>query len=64
MRETRSGGQGRLETLLDLLTRAAGGSWPPADGEIEVIGSPSGPADAVIAFTAYSIIAARHRGVG
>jgi hypothetical protein len=44
--------------LLDLLNRAAAGSWPPADGEVEVIGSPRGPADAVVAFTAHSVVAA------
>jgi hypothetical protein len=44
--------------LLDLLTRAAAASWPPADGEVEVIGSPRGPADAVVAFTAHSVVAA------
>jgi hypothetical protein len=44
--------------LLDLLTRAAAGSWPTADGQVEVIGSPRGPADAVVAFTAHSVVAA------
>jgi hypothetical protein len=32
--------------------------WPPADGAVEVIDPPSGRADAVVAFTAHSIVAA------
>ncbi len=44
--------------LLDLLIGAAAGSWPPADGRVEVIGAPEGPADAVVAFSAHSVVAA------
>jgi len=44
--------------VLDLLTGAAAGSWPPADGEVEVVGSPAGPVDAVVAFSAHAIVAA------
>jgi hypothetical protein len=44
--------------VLDLLTSAAAGSWPPADGEVEVVGSPDGPVDAVVAFSAHAIVAA------
>jgi RimJ/RimL family protein N-acetyltransferase len=44
--------------VLDLLTRAARGAFPPPDGTVEVIGPPPGRADAVLAFTAHHVIAA------
>jgi GNAT superfamily N-acetyltransferase len=44
--------------LLDLLTAAAAGRFPPADARVDVIGSPPGPSDAVVAFTAHHVVAA------
>jgi len=45
-------------SLLQLLTAAAAGSPPPADGRIVVDPRPSGPAAAVLAFTAHHVIVA------
>lgn len=44
-------------SLLDLLVAAARGSPPPPDGAVEVVPGPPGPADAVCAFTAHSVVA-------
>jgi hypothetical protein len=44
--------------LLQTLTRAARGAFPPPDGAVEVVGSPPGRTDAVLAFTAHHLIAA------
>lgn len=44
--------------LPDLLQSAALGHFPRADGEVEVLPSPQGPADAVLAFTAHHAVAA------
>jgi hypothetical protein len=45
-------------TLLSLLEQAARGSFPADGGEIDVLPSPSGPCDAVVALTGHSIVAA------
>lgn len=45
-------------TLADLLDAAARGVYPAADGCVEVIPSPPGLADAVVAFTAHTVVAA------
>ena len=44
--------------VAQLLTEAAQGVFPPADGSVEVVPSPPGRSDAVIAFSAHSVIAA------
>jgi RimJ/RimL family protein N-acetyltransferase len=44
--------------LVHLLMEAAAGRFPPPDGRVEVVGPPPGPSDAVVAFTAHSVIAA------
>jgi GNAT superfamily N-acetyltransferase len=44
--------------LLELLTDAAEGRFPPADLAVEVLPSPPGPTDAVVAFSGHSIVAA------
>jgi hypothetical protein len=44
-----------LSTLLRDATR---GRFPPPDGTVTVVSSPPGRADAVVAFTAYNVIAA------
>src|SRR5262245_53903420 len=43
--------------LLHLLLEAAAGRFPPPDGTVEVLPSPPGPSDAVVAFTAHSVVA-------
>jgi FR47-like protein len=43
--------------LLTLLLEAAAGRFPPPDGTVEVLPSPPGPSDAVVAFTAHSVVA-------
>jgi hypothetical protein len=45
-------------SVLQLLTRAARGTFPPTDGAVEVVGSPPGRTDGVLAFTAHHVIAA------
>jgi hypothetical protein len=45
-------------SVLSLLEQAAGGSFPIDSGDIEVLSSPSGPCDAVVALTGHSIVAA------
>jgi hypothetical protein len=45
----------RLAALLDA---AARGSFPPADGRVEVVGSPGPPCDALVAFTGHYVLAA------
>lgn len=45
------------ERLRELLEAAARGSPPPADGAVEVLPAPAGPAMAVVAFTAHFAIA-------
>ena len=49
------GDEGRLAAVL---RDAAAGRFPPADGLVEVLASPPGPVDAVVAFTAHHLIAA------
>jgi GNAT superfamily N-acetyltransferase len=44
--------------LADLLAAAARGMFPAVDGSVEVLPSPPGPADAVVALTAHSVVAA------
>jgi GNAT superfamily N-acetyltransferase len=44
--------------LQTVLAEAARGRFPPPDGEVQFVGSPPGPSDAVVAFTAHNIIAA------
>jgi len=44
--------------LTRLLAEAACGTFPAADGSLEVLRSPPGPSDAVVAFTAHNVIAA------
>ena len=41
-----------------LLDQAAHGRFPPADGSVEVVGSPPGPSDAVVAFSSHNVVAA------
>jgi RimJ/RimL family protein N-acetyltransferase len=43
--------------LTHLLMEAAAGRFPAPDGRVEVVGPPPGPSDAVVAFTAHSVIA-------
>jgi hypothetical protein len=45
-------------TLDDLLDAAARDTYPEPDGGIDVVPSPPGPADAVVAFTAHTVVAA------
>lgn len=45
-------------TLAELLDAAARGVYPVPDGSVEVVPSPSGLADAVVAFTAHTLVAA------
>lgn len=45
----------RLAVLLD---RAASGRFPEPDGRLEVVGSPGGVADALVAFTGHFVLAA------
>jgi GNAT superfamily N-acetyltransferase len=45
--------------LAEVLDRAARGVHPAPDGRVEVVPSPPGPADAVVAFTAHTFVAAR-----
>src|SRR5690242_14773427 len=44
--------------LLRMLLDAARGSFPPADGRVEVLPSPPGPTDAVVAFAGHHVVAA------
>jgi GNAT superfamily N-acetyltransferase len=44
--------------LPDLLEAAARDVFPAPDGRVEVVPSPSGPADAVVAFTAHTVVSA------
>ncbi len=41
-----------------LLDDAAAGRFPPADGVVEVVPSPGGPADAIVGFTGHFVVAA------
>lgn len=45
-------------SLLTRLESAARGTFPPDDGGIEVLPSPAGRCDAVVAFTGHSVVAA------
>ena len=45
------------DRLGGLLRDAALGRFPAADGALEIVGSPPGRADAVVAFTAHAIVA-------
>jgi hypothetical protein len=47
-----------VHPLAALLSDAVAGRFPPADGTVRVVPSPSGPADAVVAFSAHNIVAA------
>lgn len=44
--------------LGDLFDAAARGTYPEPDGSVDVVPSPPGPADAVVAFTAHTVVAA------
>jgi hypothetical protein len=44
--------------LLDMLVAAALGVFPPADGLVEVLPSPPGPTDAVVAFAGHHVVSA------
>jgi hypothetical protein len=44
--------------LADVLYNAALGAFPDPDGTIDVVPAPPGPVDAVVAFTAHTIVAA------
>ena len=46
------------ERLADLLDAAARGVYPAPDGRFEVVPSPPGRTDAVVAFTAHTVVAA------
>lgn len=46
------------QRLARLLREAATGTFPPADGKVELAPSPPGRSDAVVAFTAHNVIAA------
>jgi len=46
-----------MHRLAPLLADAARGVFPPPDGVVEVVGSPPGRADAVVAFTAHAVVA-------
>jgi GNAT superfamily N-acetyltransferase len=48
---------GQDHPLLDLLSAAAHGEFPPADGRVDILPSPPGPSHAVVAFTAHSVVA-------
>jgi GNAT superfamily N-acetyltransferase len=48
----------REHHLRRLLTDAAEGRFPPADFRVEVLSSPPGRSDAVVAFSAHNVIAA------
>jgi hypothetical protein len=48
---------GENHPLVDRLRAAAGGHDPPPDGRVEALGSPPGRSDAVVAFTAHSVVA-------
>jgi len=45
-------------SLADLLEAAARGVYPSPDGRVEVVPSPPGPSDAVVAFTSHTVVAA------
>lgn len=47
-----------MDRLLQLLTDAAAGRFPPSDLDVEVVGPPTGRSDAVVAFSGHSIVAA------
>lgn len=47
-----------MDRLLQLLTDAAGGRFPPSDLDVEVLDPPAGRSDAVVAFSGHSIVAA------
>lgn len=44
--------------LVRLLREAAQDRFPPGDLEVEILGSPPGPSDAVVAFSGHNVIAA------
>jgi hypothetical protein len=44
--------------LLDMLVAAARGTFPAADGLVQVLPSPPGPTDAVVAFAGHHVVAA------
>ncbi|MPZ52810.1 MAG: GNAT family N-acetyltransferase [Acidimicrobiia bacterium] len=46
------------EVLTKILSDAAAGRFPAPDGSVDVIGSPAGPVDAVLGFTAHHVVAA------
>lgn len=47
-----------MDRLLELLGDAAAGRFPPADLGIEVLPSPAGRSDAVVAFSGHNVVAA------
>lgn len=46
-----------MDMVREILERAARGSYPAADGRIEVLPAPPGPAMAILGFTAHHVIA-------
>jgi RimJ/RimL family protein N-acetyltransferase len=48
----------RKHALAELLEAAARGAYPSLDGRVEVVSSPPGLADAVVALTAHTVVAA------
>lgn len=47
-----------MHQLAAILRDAAHGVFPPADGVVEVVPSPGGPCDAIVAFTGHFVVAA------
>lgn len=47
-----------MHPLAERLRDAAHGVFPPADGVVEVVPSPGGPCDAIVAFTGHFVVAA------
>jgi hypothetical protein len=47
-----------MHQLAAILRDAARGVFPPADGVVEVVPSPGGPCDAIVAFTRHFVVAA------
>jgi hypothetical protein len=47
-----------VSPLARLLDAAARGTFPPADGRIEIVASPGPPCDALLAFTGHYVLAA------
>ncbi len=48
----------RAHPLVGVLRKAADGSLPPPDGEVDVVPGPPGTCDAIVGFTAHLVVAA------